>query len=40
LNDIITGRVRFDRLDRPGMPFRLRLGATVVRAVEQLREYL
>jgi hypothetical protein len=40
LNDIITGRVRFDRLDRPGMPFRFRLGATVVRAVEQLREYL
>lgn len=37
LNDIITGRVRFDRLDRPGMPFRFRLGATAVR-VEQTPE--
>lgn len=28
--DIITGRIRFDALDRPGQPLRMRLNATVL----------
>jgi spermidine dehydrogenase len=28
--DIVTGRIRFDALDRPGQPLRMRLGATAL----------
>lgn len=29
--DVLVGRIRFDRLDRPGQPVRMRLGATALR---------
>jgi spermidine dehydrogenase len=37
LDGINNGRIRFARLDQPGAPFRLRLGATVVRVEEDGR---